>query len=217
MGHRAEKQQRQRREITANAIALVQRSGVSGCRVQDIAAGSGISPATFFNYFQSKESVFREWLDDQLEALFEAALRQHAEGVALRRVLRQVARRLAELAETEPVLCRAAARSSLCADLAGQARGRVAREASSLRLLEQARDRDEIRGDVEPKLLATVLRSTLIGGLAAGLGADPTDPLPALSPPLRGLVDLLVDGLRKRNERVQPAAGGRESSPQRAR
>ena len=208
MGHRAEKQRRQRQEIIANTIALTQEGGLAGCRVQAIAAKSGISTATFFNYFPSKESVLHEWLDDQLWSLFEGARDQHAQGAALRRALRRVAQRLAELAVAEPAGCRAAAqcyRSS--GPLAGPlARGRTTDAAPGLRLIEQARDRDEVRGDVEPKLAAMVLRLALVGGLAEGLSDDPVKASDSLHASLRSLVDLWVDGLRKRNERVQSAA-----------
>ena len=81
--------------------------------------------------------------------------------------------------------------------------------APGLQLIEQARDRDEIRGDIEPKLAAMVLRLALIGGLAEGLAGDRLEASGSLQTSLRSLVDLWVDGLRKRNERVQSAAGRR--------
>ena len=138
MGHRAEKQKLQRQAIIANTLALIQDAGLSSCRVQAIAASSGISAATFFNYFPSKESVLHEWLDDHLWALFEEARDQHAQGTALRRVLRRVARRLAELAAAEPAASRAASQSCRSTEaVAGQpARGRVSGAAPGLQLIE---------------------------------------------------------------------------------
>ena len=211
MGHRAEKQKRQRQEIIANAIALTQEGGLASCRVQVIAAKSGISTATFFNYFPTKESVLQEWLDDQPQLLFEGARDQHAQGAALRRALRRVAQRLAEWAVAKPAACRAAAQCYRSSEaVAGlPARGRAMAAAPGLRLIEQARDRDEIRGDIEPKLAAMVLRLALIGGLAEGLEDDSVEASGSLQASLRSLVDLWVDGLRKRNERVPSAAGSR--------
>ncbi|MCH2186642.1 TetR/AcrR family transcriptional regulator [Myxococcota bacterium] len=189
---------------------MTRKSGISGCRVQAISARSGISSATFFNYFPSKESVLLEWLDDQLGSLFDEACHRHHAGSPLRRVLRRLAQRLAELAAEEPIACRVASQSCRFTEAVAEppGRGRVTEEAPALRLIEQARDREEIRADVEPRLAAMVLRVTLIGGLAAGLAEDPVDSSAPLTARLRSLVDLWTDGLRKRNERVQSAEPG---------
>ena len=55
-------------------------------------------------------------------------------------------------------------------------------------------------------LIKMASEAALVGGLAEGLSDDPVKASDSLHASLRSLVDLWVDGLRKRNERVQSAA-----------
>ena len=74
MGLREEKKQRQRREIVEIALALFRERGYDQTRVSNIAHGAGISDATFFNYFPSKDLVLDELALAQVE-LFSETLR----------------------------------------------------------------------------------------------------------------------------------------------
>lgn len=74
MGLREQKKQRQRREIVETALTLFRERGYDQTRVSDIAQGAGISDATFFNYFASKDSVLDELALAQVE-LFSETLR----------------------------------------------------------------------------------------------------------------------------------------------
>jgi AcrR family transcriptional regulator len=74
LGLREEKKQRQRREIVEIALALFRERGYDQTRVRDIAHGAGISDATFFNYFPSKDLVLDELALAQVE-LFTETLR----------------------------------------------------------------------------------------------------------------------------------------------
>ena len=60
MGLREQKKERQRREIVETALALFRERGYDETRVRDIAQSAGISDATFFNYFASKDLVLDE-------------------------------------------------------------------------------------------------------------------------------------------------------------
>lgn len=208
MGHRAEKQRRQRAAIIENTIALIRESGSGRVRVSDIAARSGISDATFFNYFASKDAVLREWADGVVDAAFaEAAVRQ-AEGMALRRAVRWLADRLATRAREEGDLLGSGLRLARVVpawDEPGPARGRPRRQDAARQLVEQARDRGEVRGDVPAAELGAALRAVVVSAMAQGLSreAGHAAEAPALAARLRGATDVLLDGMRKRNERVR--------------
>jgi AcrR family transcriptional regulator len=214
MGHRAEKQRQQRSAIIANTIALIRASGAAPVRVSDIAERSGISDATFFNYFASKDAVLREWADDVVDAaLAEAAARQ-AEGMALRRAVRWLADRLAARAREEGELLGAALRLARVVpawEEAGPDRGRPRRRDAARQLMERARDRGEVRSDVPAAELGAALRAVVVSAMAQGLSREAGDALEAtaLAARVRGATDVLLDGMRKRNERVRaPLSAG---------
>ena len=208
MGHRAEKQRRQREGIKANTVALVRQQGADGFRIRDVVARSGISGATFFNYFEGKDAVLREWLDDQIEAGFERARIRHAEGAALRRVLRTLVREVAEAAVDESRVVEAAAHAvrfvSIGEENASVAlRGRSGGASAAVQLLEESRLRGEVRADLDSAQVASLLRAALLTALVGAFRAPLAPSTDQLVPALRASLDLMVDGLRKRNERVR--------------
>ncbi|MGH9096046.1 MAG: TetR/AcrR family transcriptional regulator [Acidimicrobiales bacterium] len=57
MGLREQKKQLMRRQLYESATALFRERGFAAARVKDITERAGVSEATFFNYFPTKESV----------------------------------------------------------------------------------------------------------------------------------------------------------------
>jgi AcrR family transcriptional regulator len=57
MGLREQKKQQMRRRLYESAAALFRERGFAAARVTDITERAGVSEATFFNYFPTKESV----------------------------------------------------------------------------------------------------------------------------------------------------------------
>jgi len=57
-----------RREITAAALDLFERNGFAGTTVDEISRAAGVSPRTFFRYFENKEEsvlrIHRQFEDD---------------------------------------------------------------------------------------------------------------------------------------------------------
>jgi AcrR family transcriptional regulator len=223
MGHRVEKQRQQRAAIIANTLALIRESGAARIRISDIAACSGISDATFFNYFASKDAVLREWADGVVDAAFAEAAERQAEGMALRRAVRWLADRLAARAREEGELLGAGLRLARVVpawDEPGPARGRPRTQDAARQLIEQARDRGEVRGDVPAAELGAALRAVVVSALVQGLSRKPGHAAgaPALAAGARRAADVLLDGMRKRNERVRaplPAAPERGRSTSR--
>jgi AcrR family transcriptional regulator len=74
MGLREAKKQRQRQEIVETALELFRERGYDQTRVSDVTERAGISDATFFNYFASKDLVLDELALAQVE-LFNETLR----------------------------------------------------------------------------------------------------------------------------------------------
>jgi len=57
MGRREEKKARTRQALLDTSIELFRELGFDETRVQDVVGRVGVSPATFFNYFPSKDAV----------------------------------------------------------------------------------------------------------------------------------------------------------------
>lgn len=201
MSLRKRKQRQQRAEIIENAIALFGERGVDEVRASEIASRCDISEATFFNYFAGKDALLREWAQDGLDEELTRVARRMGEGGTLRRAIRVAAKDVAERVASEPALHSAAwtRLSVLYPDPATRgARGREEAPDPALDLVTQAQARGECRTDVDARQLAALLRGVLVSSLAGSLD-EADEPVEAR---LTQACDLLLDGFRKRNERV---------------
>ena len=207
---RDEKQARLRGLILDTAVTLFRARGFEAVPVREIARECAISEATFFNYFTNKEALLREWA----WLGFEAA-GQHPEAAPLRHTVRRWTIELAHQAESDRAMMTKAwgrVRSQEAGGELAPARGRRVGAPAGAALIKDAQDRGEVRTDVSAEQLAQVLRSALAGALADGLmRGDAGGPGP-LGKRLAGTANLVLDGFRKRNERVSaPAARGASS------
>jgi AcrR family transcriptional regulator len=201
MSLRKRKQRQQRAEIIANAIALFGERGVDEVRAADIASRCDISEATFFNYFGGKDALLREWAQDVLDEELTRVARRMGEGGTLRRAIRVAVEDVARRVASEPTLHSAAwtRLSVLHPDPATRgARGREEGPDPALDLVTQAQARGECRTDVDAWQLAALLRVVLVSSLAGSL--DEAEG--SVEARLSQACDLLLDGFRKRNERV---------------
>ncbi len=208
MSLRKEKQRRQRDLIIENAIALFRERGFEAVRVRDIARESVVSDATFFNYFSSKEAVLREWAERVFE--LPAPERPAAAGRApLRRTIRAWAADLAEKVEADPEMMRLAWSRVRTADFVQPqppVRGREPRAATPTLLIEDAQAHGEVRKDLDAATLSLLLQGGLATCLAAWLAAPEERSGESLRKRLSRAADLILDGFRKRNERVSGPA-----------
>lgn len=205
MGLRERKQEKQRQLIIENAVALFREAGFEQIRVREIAARCEISEATFFNYFTSKEAVLSEWAHAGIDAAFrEAAARP--EDASLRRPMRALVGRIAADVEADEALMREAWRRARVVPASAGLRGRPSVEAGGEQLVHRAQARGELRNDLPAEQLAALLRATLVDTLATWLCAPPPTPPEPLQARLGRAIDLVLDGARKRNERVRPGA-----------
>lgn len=91
-GLREEKKARTRAELRRAALALALERGPSAVTVPDICAAAGVSPRTFFNYFDSKEeSLFAwdPWLSREVAARLVRRPAQENPLTALRRSMQE--------------------------------------------------------------------------------------------------------------------------------
>lgn len=196
---RGSKRRRTSEEILANGVALFREQGVRQTRTNQIARASAVSAATFFNHFPSKAALAEAWVRGEVDRLIdEAAPSIAARG--LRPVLRGACRSLATRAADAPALRFEAWRT------VGRARERCpALEHPLVRGLEQEQAAERIRRDVSAVLLAELLLDALEAGLVAGL--RDAQPPALLAQTLQVRLDLILDGARKRNERVAAPRG----------
>lgn len=205
-GLRATKRRRTFEEILANGIALFREQGIRRTRTEQIARAAAVSPATLFNYFPNKGALAEAWVRGELDELVASAAGRIDER-GLRPALRGVCRALAAQADDSPGLRLEAWRSL------GRARERALDPSHPLVAgIEQEQVRERIRQDLPARILAEQILDALESGLIEGLreGSAQEELLRAL----QARLDLILDGARKRNERVAlPRPRGRDSEP----
>jgi len=214
--HRATKKRRTRDQILANAIALFRTQGIRRTRLSEVADRSDVSPATLFNYYPAKGALAEAWVRGEVERMLSEAIEEAAgRDRSLRSAIRTGCRRLASLSSTEP-------RSRLEAwREAGRAAGEGGSSRSALVMgLQNEQVRERVRGDLSADELAGMLLDAIEGGLISGLrkqvdahsdGSDESGVEAELSARIQRRVDLVLDGARKRNERV--SASGLATRP----
>ncbi|MCA9506003.1 MAG: TetR/AcrR family transcriptional regulator [Myxococcales bacterium] len=226
------KRARTRARILENAIALFRANGVRRAKMSEIARASGVSPATLFKHFPTKAALAEGWVRGEVEALLES-LDLLAGERSLRPLLRRGARRLAERIRSDPESRLEAWREAGRATTGIADRGR--RDPLVARLARE-QESERVRTDLSPEALARLVRDAIEGGLIEGLeelvarraGEDaPGDASLAendagvglLERAVRVRLDLVLDGARKRNERVEaprppsPAGGPMAAGP----
>jgi AcrR family transcriptional regulator len=185
-----------RDRIYRAAIDRYASDGVAATKVEDVIADAGVSWATFFRYFPRKQDVLIE--------LAARHYRRHVKGIAeggagdgrlrTRTVGQRTLEALLEAGETSAELHSAAllevfAHPARFAALVGEGHPQPV-VGLVTNLLEQARDRGELRAGLDPAAAAlTVVAGALFPAVqAAAIGADP-------GPPMRGALDILWRGL----------------------
>lgn len=85
-GLREQKQSRVRRQIFEAALDLFTRKGYEATSVEEIAAAAGVSRATYFNHFGTKEGVLRYFGEEMMARLLETAARVPPDATPLDRI-----------------------------------------------------------------------------------------------------------------------------------
>ncbi len=203
---RPTKRERTRARLLANAIALFRAQGVRETRLVEIAEASEVAPATLFNHFPSRADLTGAWVRGEVEAEareIARAVREETRG--LRVSVRAACRALAERSAEEPVV-----RWAAWQETARVRPGPVAGLRDAFVLEQQ---REHVRGDQSAEALADLLADAIEGGLFEGLAAaiesrdaEQRARARTIGARIQARVDLVLDGARKRNERVRPGA-----------
>lgn len=199
-GLRARKRRQTESEILANAIGQFREQGVRGAQLSQIAQASRISPATLFNYFPNKGVLAEAWIRGEIDELLVNGSRDLGDH-GLRSAMRSLCRELASLV----------ARDRTARLEAWREAGRAPSERLSSRhplvtALSREQERERVRGDISARALGEMLIDAIEGGVIEGLQRE--DDEAEFAKVLQKRVDLILDGARKKNERVAaPSAG----------
>lgn len=63
--------QRTKAALVAAAAEVFQRDGFLDARITDITAAAGVASGSFYTYFDSKEAIFREVVDELIDELYQ--------------------------------------------------------------------------------------------------------------------------------------------------
>ena len=204
-GLRERKRRQTREEILAQAIGVFRRKGIRPARLSEIAELSQVSQATLFNYFANKSALAEAWVRGEVESALEQSSDDFS-GRGLRPATRAFCRRLAELASVERDF---EVRLEAWRE-AGRANASCMEATQPLvQALSRWQESERIRKDIDASTLAELLMEAVESGLISGLRARCSGS--ELARRLQRRVDLILDGARKRNERV--AAPRVEGSP----
>ncbi len=220
---RASKKRRTRERILANAIALFRARGIRATKLSDVASSSEVALATLFNYFPTKGCLAEAWVRGEIAEVLDHVIEDAVDhDRSLRAAIRAACRELAALAASEPELRLEAWRE---AGRAPQPPAADQPDPVLVRDLREEQKRERVRQDIEATHLAATLVDAIEGGLVEGLqhasgAASGAEPLAdqsdsesrhagltvELTRSIRTRVDLVLDGFRKRNERVSASA-----------
>lgn len=192
MASREQQREETRRRLYESALAIFRRDGVSACRTEDIAKAAGVSRASFYFHFPTKEHVLLERMSET-EAEICAAIEALPEGASINQILATFNKALARVWEHDP---------HLLPDLAGAALRFTAtamsdQEATPLRArlaacFRVAIERGEIRARLPPQTLGDLYLGNTLGGLLAWYG----NPVMSLEAVLGAVTDLFWNGAK---------------------
>jgi AcrR family transcriptional regulator len=207
MGLREEKKRQQRSEILRAAIELLRERGYDETRVQDIVERVGVSEATFFNYFPSKEALLEEYATGSVK-LYARMLQQEMADEdrpvpeRIRDLLRIIGLGLEQ--EDRQFMAVVATRSKLFYGGEGAMfEKQVLAQGLLAKLFHEGQARGEIRDDVEAHALAESLTGAYTFTIVNWLTRRWDDP-GRLVPRMLRVADIVLEGCRAN----APAARG---------
>jgi TetR/AcrR family transcriptional regulator, fatty acid metabolism regulator protein len=149
-------------ELLEAAVRVFARKGFHASRVGDIATEAGVAHGLLYHYFRSKEEVLETIFRETWATLIAETQRIGASGTGLREQLRRFARiylgSWLVTPELVRVLVREVGRSRDVGDRVDEIRGLFA---ALEQMIESARERGEVRADVNPALAAWVVYGAL--------------------------------------------------------
>ncbi len=175
MGLRAEKKNKLRGKILANAIQLFMERGFDEVTIDDIIGQLEISQATFFNYFPSKDAILQQAAEDTVgryqEMLEHEARRDAPTAEKVRRLLEAMGRGLqADKRFYRTLFTRSALNF-------GNVRAERILSDLSAALLHEGQRRGEVSTEYDPHELADIFIGTYYAIILRWLHGDGGQPL----------------------------------------
>jgi len=169
-----------RAELLEAAVRVFAAKGFHASRVGDIANEAGVAHGLLYHYFRSKEEVLETIFRETWSTLVRETERIEVSGVPFREQLRRFARiylgSWLVTPELVRVLVREVARSPEVGNRVDEIRGLFK---ALRRIVEAARDRGEVREDVDPAFASTAfygaLEEILTGWVLGQLPAEEED------------------------------------------
>jgi len=169
-----------RAELLEAAVRVFAAKGFHASRVGDIANEAGVAHGLLYHYFRSKEEVLETIFRETWSSLVRETERIEVSGVPFREQLRRFARiylgSWLVTPELVRVLVREVARSPDVGNRVDEIRGLFK---ALRRIVEAARDRGEVRDDVDPAIASTAfygaLEEILTGWVLGQLPAEEED------------------------------------------
>jgi AcrR family transcriptional regulator len=149
MGRREEKKRDTRKRLIDTGLELFRGRGFDDTRVRDIVERVGVSPATFFNYFPTKQAIL-EAQAEQTADLYAALLTHELERTDVPCVerLEEITRLLAEALQSDRVIARLmVTRTQLFFSSTGD---KADKDRAAQRLLAQLFTQGQASGEIEP-------------------------------------------------------------------
>jgi TetR/AcrR family fatty acid metabolism transcriptional regulator len=169
-----------RAELLEAAVRVFAAKGFHASRVGDIAEEAGVAHGLLYHYFRSKEEVLETIFRETWANLVRETERIEVSGVPFREQLRRFARiylgSWLVTPELVRVLVREVARSPEVGNRVDEIRGLFK---ALRRIVEAARERGEVRDDVDPAIASTAfygaLEEILTGWVLGQLPAEEED------------------------------------------
>jgi AcrR family transcriptional regulator len=150
MGRREEKKRDTRKRLIDTGLELFRGRGFDDTRVKDIVERVGVSPATFFNYFPTKQAIL-EAQAEQTADLYAALLTHELERTDVPCVerLEEITRLLAEALQSDRAIARLmVTRTQL---FFGSTGDKADKDRAAQRLLAQLFAQGQANGEIEPE------------------------------------------------------------------
>jgi AcrR family transcriptional regulator len=186
-----------RTELIAAAVRVFARDGFHGARVGDIAEEAGVAHGLLYHYFRSKEEVLETIFRSSWEELVLETERIEHSGLELAEQLRRFASVFLGSWLADPDLVRVLIREIARSPEVGKRIAEIGSVFVALgRMIERARERGEVRADIDPRLATFVfygaLEEILTGWVLGQLPGAEADVRQAVDT----VVDVVVAGLR---------------------
>lgn len=198
LSRRERKKRETRQRLLEEALHLFREHGYDNTTVEQIAEAADVAKGTFFNYFETKETILPALAEWRLQQLEEALLPEQGAPASPIARIKLALRLAAEDPLTEPSLTH-----RLFAAAAQEHRQKDNHPARALTKLlaeqvRQAQASDEIRSDLDPLCVGGIIRALFFQQMVVWHHGYTPCSLPDM---LSTTVDLLMDGIAGPNWR----------------